>query len=378
MATPHHPITLSRASALSAAILLALGATATAATTAAAAAPETIGGTIAFVSDRTGNDELYITDASGGSVQQLTDSPGFDRAPGWSPDGSSIVFNSRREPHPDRPQIYVLDVATGEQSRVTDSPLEEQRATWSPDGDSVFFHRGAFLAQPYNLVRHDLATGAESTLTDSIDPGVWNAAAAPRPGGEQVLFQSNRDAPASLFPQRLQLLDLATLAVTPVPGPASHPDGSIDGPRWNADGTAFTYSVSTDDGNQLFVTEASGSPETWEHVAVTDGLSADSAPAFSPDGSALVFQTSVEGATEAEDRTIIRVLDLDSGEITEIGEGRTPVWTATDWFGGGEPAPQLAATGGESPAWIVPAGLLAVAGGSVLLGASVGNRARKR
>lgn len=339
----------------------------------AAAEPADIGGTIAFVSDRTGNDEVYLLDPETGAVRQLTDSPGFDRAPGWSPDGSSIVFNSRREPHADRPQIYVLDVATGVQTRVTDSPLEEQRATWSPDGTALYFHRGAFLSQPYNLVRHELSTGTETTLTDSSDAGVWNAAAAPRPGTDEVLFQSNRADPSSLFPQRLFLLDESTGALTGVPGPAGLDDASLDGPRWNRDGSAYVYSASTDDGNTLYL----GTGGTWTSIALTDGQSEDSSPAFSPDGTAIVFQTYLEGETEDEDRTVLRVLDLASGVIVELGEGRTPVWTDREWFDTAA-QPELAETGSAASVWIIPLGLLAVAGGAVLASHAIPGRRRGR
>ena len=49
-------------------------------------------------------------DADGGNVQQLTDDPGSDSNPAWSPDGIRIVFHSYRDGDWD---IYVMDADGG-------------------------------------------------------------------------------------------------------------------------------------------------------------------------------------------------------------------------------------------------------------------------
>ena len=40
---------------------------------------------IAFVSDRDGNDEIYIMNANGSGLKRLTNNPGIDGYPSWSP-----------------------------------------------------------------------------------------------------------------------------------------------------------------------------------------------------------------------------------------------------------------------------------------------------
>ena len=51
---------------------------------------------IAFVSDRDGNDEIYVINADGSGLRNLTRNPGWDGRPVWSPDGRTIGFVSGR------------------------------------------------------------------------------------------------------------------------------------------------------------------------------------------------------------------------------------------------------------------------------------------
>ncbi len=51
-----------------------------------------IEGEIAFVSDRDGGYQIYLMNADGTDVRQLTHGPGENAKPAWSPDGSQIAF----------------------------------------------------------------------------------------------------------------------------------------------------------------------------------------------------------------------------------------------------------------------------------------------
>lgn len=278
------------------------------------APPVDLDGTIVFVSERTGDDELYAMDGDGTGVERLTVNPGPDRAPTWDPTGEELVFNSRRAPHDTQPELYRLDFAERSTTRITDDPLEDQRGTFTPDGSAVVFQRGNF-ATGFGLWRHDLATGDEQLLVSW--PGKIAAAPSISPDGSTLVFQSNHES-TGIFPFRLYTLDLATLEVEAFFHAAT---GSDDGPRWSPDGSAVAFSSSRSGTSSLYVADvASGTLRQ-----VTDDEGSDISPSWSPEGDRLVFQS---------DRVLedggVHVVDLRSGRLSYRGEGRTPVWSPTD------------------------------------------------
>ena len=92
---------------------------------------------IAFVSDLSGNWDLYVVQPDGSGLTQLTDNPKLDGDPDWSPDGRYLIFSSSCVAP--EAQLYLHDTETGETSQLTSERLYHTHPTWSHDGQYLAF-----------------------------------------------------------------------------------------------------------------------------------------------------------------------------------------------------------------------------------------------
>ncbi|MDE0298354.1 MAG: hypothetical protein OXN17_06950 [Candidatus Poribacteria bacterium] len=91
---------------------------------------------IAFVSDRTGNHEIYVMDAHGNKRRNLTRNPAHDYAPAWTPDGGRIAFTFNRDGNF---EIYVMDAKGPNPRNLTKNRSLDEFASWSPSGERIAF-----------------------------------------------------------------------------------------------------------------------------------------------------------------------------------------------------------------------------------------------
>ncbi len=88
-------------------------------------------GKIAFISDREGNNDVWIMNADGSDSVNLTQ--GRDCAsPVWSPDGTKIAYIAGGE-------IWLMGADGSNPQQVTDDAVDKARLWWSEDGSSIYY-----------------------------------------------------------------------------------------------------------------------------------------------------------------------------------------------------------------------------------------------
>ena len=91
------------------------------------------GEVVAFVSNRSGHDELWIADTRGEFTRRLTRFDGAAvRYPAWHPGGQRILFTVQT---PAGEQLHEADVMSGSSRPVATSGLDATTPAWLPDGD---------------------------------------------------------------------------------------------------------------------------------------------------------------------------------------------------------------------------------------------------
>jgi TolB protein len=98
---------------------------------------------IAFTGGRTGEPQIYIMEQDGSNIQRITDQ-GYAVSPSWHPGGGMLAFAWNRKYGPGDPgaqDIYVLEIASKNWLQITHESGNNDCPSWSPDGRHIVFQR---------------------------------------------------------------------------------------------------------------------------------------------------------------------------------------------------------------------------------------------
>ncbi len=146
---------------------------------------------IAFVSNHSGSRQIYLCNAEGGEIQQITRHRHGAVSPTLSADASLLAFTSYRSGFP---VVVLMDLGGGMERIVTDTPGTNFGATFAPDDRHLALVM-SFLGNPEIFVT-DLATNSAGCITESI--GVPSSPSW-SPVGTRLVFSSDEGSGQQLY-----------------------------------------------------------------------------------------------------------------------------------------------------------------------------------
>jgi TolB protein len=254
----------------------------------------------------------------GTGLLRLTDDPGLDVEPAWSPDGKRIAFASDRAGSLD---IYVMDADGSNPVRRTQGGLNSSPA-WSPDGKKIAF--SSLREGQYGIYVMDLEGDWANPALVGYDQG-WNSHPAWSPDGKRIAFVSDWrafDIVYDVYAMNADGSDIATLFA----GPFFYADGPqfYFQPSWSPDGgkiAVVACPLAWDDcypSSSIGIANADGSGLTT--LAQAGGFAR---PTWSPDGSTIAFASQACRTCEPE----LRYMGVDGTKSGVIfANGHHPAW----------------------------------------------------
>lgn len=252
---------------------------------------------------------IYVASLNGGTPRRLTWAGESNYRPRWSPDGRRIAFISDRS---GTNQVWIMDADGQNPRQITDVPGGADGVLFSPDGQRLIFTTEVYpdcpnMACNQERLQREKDNPVKARIYERLLYRHWDHWRTAR---RRHLFVVNIDGTG--------LRDLT-------PGDLDVPPFSLGGPDDYAispDGKEVCFvakpdpNPATSTNTELFVVPIEGG----EVVRLTQSLGADNSPAYSPDGTALAWRTQVRGGYES-DRWRLAVMRRKPAEATRAATG---------------------------------------------------------
>jgi dipeptidyl aminopeptidase/acylaminoacyl peptidase len=312
------------------------------------------GKSIAFISNMSGRNNLWLVPAEGGWPVQLTVSDQRQTSPAWSPDGKWIAYQSDYDGD-EQWDIFLVSPKTGKVVNLTQTrESSELNPTWSPDGRYLAYEvkpktSAAYEIDIYDMVmrevKHltsgtpqdkrnfspiwskdgkyivytqeqakgtdsnihiaDIATGTSTLLTPHDGEQLYFANDF-APDGKRVLLSSN----AANGYENIGLLDTATKKIAWL----TKDEWEIRGGEFSPDGKHITFSANVDGNEDIYLYDLATGKSAALPIPKGVNEPAGGHSAFSGDGSRLLYNHN--GPTAPGDLWVYTLATSKSHQVT--------------------------------------------------------------
>jgi Tol biopolymer transport system component/C-terminal processing protease CtpA/Prc len=239
---------------------------------------------VAFVS----GGDIWAVPLAGGEAHLLVSHPANETRPMYSPDGTRLAFVSNRTGNGD---IYVLHLTTGALQRITFDDAAEQLDAWSRDGRFLYFSSTAQDIAGMNDVYRISADGG-TPVAVSADRYVNEFFSAPSPDGKSLAFTARGNTSGQWWRHGHSHLDESEIWLANLAGAAKYEklaagDFKCLWPMWSADGARVYYMSDQGGAENLWEKPVRGGPAK-QVTEFHDGRLLW--PSISYDGKTIVFE----------------------------------------------------------------------------------------
>ena len=335
---------------------------------------------IAFVSGRDGAPAIYVANTDGGNAKRLFSDETAQSHPSWSPDGRQIAYASSCRGDP---ALSIVKADGSLSARVAWTDALPDSIVWSPDGSALLYQSGgqAYLAAldgrhptPLSLDARETRNASWSTdgsqiIFATLDGSQFDIVVANLDGSGRATFRADprQEAwpawqpepdrePVTVKPLTLALNPIQPCAprdriafaaeregntdIYTLPDGSREPqqltsDAAIDrAPAWSPDRRRIVFASNRNGDFDLFVMNVEDALQGTDGSDVkqlTDDPADEDAPAWSPDGSQIAFQSNRDGAQERTlvfDIFVVRADGSGLNRVTQTeGDEIDPAWS---------------------------------------------------
>ena len=226
--------------------------------------------------------DIYRMNEDGTGNIQLTDSLGYDASPQWSSLNDKILFDSDRDGDL---EIYVMNSDGTDQLNLSNDPeSDDVFPSWTPDGKSVVFQSRDLDSEESNdQIFVMSADGGQKTRLTSLD--TKNSIPRVSPIGDAILFLSKRNDQVDIYKMDLSGANQVKVTDTIAEEMSAN---------WSPDGKNIVYSAKIDGHTQIYMMDSDGT----NAKGLSNNSAMESYPAFSKDGSSILFMSDIDGSSQ--------------------------------------------------------------------------------